>query len=100
MTFLNLLDLVFQLVLGIVDRLTYVVTGPVGFFRSGLPVRLIYLVGCVLHIAPGLLYGPLGLIDDSLVGEFVVADRFADALLDFSNGLIDFSGDLILIHDG
>jgi hypothetical protein len=98
MTIFKFHDLAFQLVLGIVDGLTDVVSGPICFFRGGVPVRLAYLLGGIFRVPPGFLYRTLRLVDDSFVGQFIVANGFSNALLNLSNGLVNFSSNLILIH--
>jgi hypothetical protein len=80
MTIFKFLDLALHLVLGVVDGLTDVVSSPVRFFCGSFLVRLFYFLHRVFRVPPGFLYRPLRLVDDSLVGQFIVANGFSDAL--------------------
>jgi len=55
-TLFNSFDLIFQLVLGVLHGLTDLVSGLVGLFGSGFPVRFMYLPRGVFSIPPDLLY--------------------------------------------
>src|SRR5580704_8449128 len=98
MTIFKFLDLAFQLVLGVVDGLTNVVSSPVGFFRGDFLVRLAYLLRRLFRAPPGFLHRTLHLVEDSLVGQFIVANGLTNVLLYLSNSLVKFSSNLILIH--
>src|SRR5580692_2992933 len=98
MTIFKFLDLAFQLVLGVVDGLTNVVSSPVGFFRGDFLVRLAYLLRRLFRAPPGFLHRTLHLVEDSLVGQFIVANGLTNVLLYLSNSLVNFSSNLILIH--
>jgi hypothetical protein len=98
MTFFSLLDLIIQLVLGIVNRLADLRPVLGGLFLARFCVRVLNVLRGVFHIAPGLFYRAFGLIDDSLVREIIIANGFSHILLDLSNNLVNLPGDLILVH--
>src|SRR5277367_1783978 len=98
MTLFEFLDLALHLILGIVDGLADFVPGSIGLVRRRFLVRLLYPLRGVFRVSPGLLYRTLGLVDESLVGQFFIANGFSDVLLDLSNSLVNFSSNLVLIH--
>src|SRR6266478_3875284 len=61
----------------------------VSFLLGGLLMRLTYLVYCILRVTPSFLCGTLCLIGNSLIRHFLIANGFADALLNLANDLID-----------
>src|SRR5580658_2600475 len=69
-----------------------------GLFGSGLLVRVLDLLGCVLGIFPGFLHRAFGLVDYAFVGQLFAADSLSDALLHLADSLIDLAAHLIFIH--
>ena len=61
-------------------------------------MRLTYLVCRILRVTPSFLCGTLCLIGNSLIGHFLIANGFADALLNLANDLIDLARNLVFIN--
>src|ERR1700674_1745076 len=98
MTVLEFVDPLIDLLLGVLHRLTDLVPLLVCLVGCGVLVRLFYLLGSVFGIAPSLLRRTFGLVGNSLIGKFFVADRFANFLLDLPYSLLNLARNLILIH--
>jgi len=77
MTRLEFVDLLVDLLLGILYRLTHLVSGLVRLVGCGVLVRLLHFFCSVFGVAPSLLCRTFGLIRNSLIGELFVADSFS-----------------------
>jgi hypothetical protein len=67
------------------------VANVVGFVLGGFLLGFSYLVRRIPCVTPSFLRGALGLIDNSLIGHFLIANGFADPLLSFAHDLINFA---------
>src|ERR1700722_6246703 len=90
-----LVDFVFCVGYGLIDLLPYIM----GLLAGRFVLRVLHLLGGIFRVTPGFLGRTLRLVDHALIGQFVAADGFADALFYFAYHLIDFAFNLILIHD-
>jgi hypothetical protein len=83
MPLLEFLDLLAGLFFGVMHRLTDRASCLVRLAGCTVLARLLDLLDGVLSVAPSLLRRIFALVGNSLIGEFVVADRFSNALLLF-----------------
>ena len=90
-------DFLFALVLDVVDGLADFVARLIGLFLIGVLLRVGDLLRRVFGVAPSLFGCTFSLVDESFVGQFLVAYGFSNALFYFSNCLVKFSGCLILV---
>jgi hypothetical protein len=97
-TLFEFVDLHLRFLLGIFHGLADIVAHVVSFLLSGLLMRFTYLVCRILRVTPSFLCGTLCLIDNSLIGHFLIANGCADALLNLANDLIDLARNLVFIH--
>jgi hypothetical protein len=98
MALFEVLDFTFYFILGVVDGLADLAASPIGMLARGIVVRVADLFRRIFRVSPGFLDGTFSLVGDPFVCQVVVSDGFPNALLHFSNRLIDLAGHLIFIH--
>src|ERR1700723_4047594 len=99
MPFFYVINLVVDLVLHVLDGATDVLARLLCLVGCFVLVGMLHGFGRVFSVAPSFLGCSLGLVNDSLVSEFLIAYSFADALFRFADSLIHFARNLILIHE-
>src|SRR5271166_2457243 len=92
------IDPALGLLFRVIHRLAELLPALGALLGSGLLMRFMDLLRGVLGIAPGFLRRTFDLIDHALVGQFLIANAFSDALLHFSHCLSDLASHLILVH--
>lgn len=88
MTLLEIIDFLLHFLLGLIHGLANFVTHFVGFLFGDFLMHLVCLVGRILGVTLCLLRSTLCLINNSLVSHFLIANSFADTLLNLAHDLL------------